>query len=72
MIMAASCCFGKDELGRPCRGGSNVTDATDKLLSEIWDHEGVIVTNVFPAKVPVMREANPWYRGQRPDLYRTP
>ena len=72
MIMAASCCCGKDELGRPCRGGSNITDATGKLLSEIWDHEGIIVTNVSPANVPAMLAANPWYRGQRPDLYRTP
>ncbi len=70
MIMATSCCCGKDELGRRCRGGSNITDATGKLLTEIWDHEGVIVTNVFPSKVSALRADNPWYRGQRPDLYR--
>lgn len=70
MIFATSCCCGTDELGRVCRGGSNITDAMGKLLSEIWDHEGVIVTNVFPDKVPALRAENPWYRGQRPELYR--
>jgi (R)-amidase len=70
MIMATSCCCGTDELGRICRGGSNITDATGKLLSEIWDHEGIIVTNVLPDKVPPLRANNPWYHGQRPDLYR--
>jgi predicted amidohydrolase len=70
MIMATSCCCGLDEAGRVCRGGSNITDATGKPLSEIWDHEGIIVTNVFPDKVPDLRANNPWYRGQRPELYR--
>lgn len=70
MIFATACCCGRDELGRACRGGSNITDATGKLLCEIWDHEGIISTNVFPAKVPALRAQNPWYRGQRPDLYR--
>jgi hypothetical protein len=27
------------------------------------------VTNVVPDKVTAMRAKNPWYRGQRPDLY---
>jgi (R)-amidase len=70
MIIATSCCCGTDESGRLCRGGSNITDATGKLLSEIWDHEGIIVTNVLPDKVPALRAKNPWYRGQRPELYR--
>lgn len=70
MIIAASCCCGKDELGRVCRGGSNITDGTGKLLTEIWDHEGIIVTNVLPRKVFGLRVNNPWYRGQRQDLYR--
>ena len=70
MIMATSCCCGKDEKGQACRGGSNITDATGKLLSEIWDREGIIVANVRPDKVPAMREQNPEYRGQRPVLYR--
>jgi hypothetical protein len=29
----------------------------------------IIVTNVVPDKVAAMRAKNPWYRGQRPDLY---
>ena len=70
MIMATSCCCGTDELGRVCRGGSNITDATGKLLCEIWDHEGIIVTKVLLDKVSDLRANNPWYRGQRPDLYR--
>jgi (R)-amidase len=70
MIFATACCCGRDEVGRACRGGSNLTDATGKLLCEIWDHEGIIATNVFPAKVPALRAKNPWYRGQRPELYR--
>jgi len=70
MIVATSCCCGTDESGRVCRGGSNITDATGKLLSEIWDREGIIVSNVFPERVPALRAENPWYRGQRPDLYR--
>ena len=32
MIMATSCCCGVDESGSVCRGGSNITDATGKLL----------------------------------------
>ena len=59
MIFATSCCCGRDEMGRACRGGSNITDATGKLLSEIWDHEGIIVTNVVPDKVAAMRAKNP-------------
>ena len=70
MIIATSCCCGKDELGRKCRGGSNITDATGKLLTEIWDNEGIIVTNVLPDKVSALRADNPWYHGQRQDLYR--
>jgi predicted amidohydrolase len=70
MIVATSCCCGTDESGRVCKGGSNITDATGKLLFEIWDHEGIIVTNVLPDKVPALRAKNPWYRGQRPELYR--
>jgi (R)-amidase len=69
MIIAASCCCGRDEVGRACRGGSNITGATGKLLSEIWDREGVIVADVLPGRVAAMRAKNPWYRGQRPELY---
>jgi predicted amidohydrolase len=70
MVMATSCCCGIDESGNVCRGGSNITDATGKLLAEIWDREGIIITNVVPARVPSLRAQNPAYRGQRPELYR--
>ena len=70
MIMATACCCGRDESGRLCPGGSNITDATGKLLAEIWDHEGVILADVSPGSVPQLRLQNPLYRGQRPELYR--
>jgi len=69
MIMATSCCCGLNEEGQICRGGSNITDADGRLLREIWDEEGLIVAEVSPEKVPDLRQNNPWYRGQRPDLY---
>jgi 5-aminopentanamidase len=69
MILAASCCCGPDEAGRVCGGGSNITGADGKLLAEIWNHEGVIVCDVRPEDVPALRNDNPWYRGQRPQLY---
>jgi predicted amidohydrolase len=70
MIIATSCCCGLDEADNACRGGSNITDATGELLSEIWDHEGTIIADVHPNRVPGLRSQNPWYRGQRPELYR--
>ena len=70
MIIGTSCCCGTNENGNPCPGGSNITDATGKLLAEIWNREGIIITDVFPATVSSLREQNPWYRGQRPELYR--
>ncbi len=69
MIIAASCCCGRDERGRACRGASNVTDADGKLLAEIWDEEGIILADVSPARALDMRAENPWYRGRRPELY---
>lgn len=69
MVIAAACCCGPDEAGRACGGGSNVTDADGKLLAEIWDHEGIIVADVDPDRALRLRAANPWYRGQRPELY---
>ena len=69
LIIATSCCCGQDETGRHCSGGSNITDATGELLGEIWDQEGIILAQVFPEKVPSLRRQNPWFRGQRPDLY---
>lgn len=70
MIMVTACCCGVDEAGEVCRGGSNITDPTGKLVAEIWDREGFIIKDVFPAEVPRLRDQNPWYHGQRPELYR--
>ncbi|MCX7590655.1 MAG: carbon-nitrogen hydrolase family protein [Kiritimatiellae bacterium] len=70
MIIAASCCCGNNEVGNPCRGGSNITDATGELLAEIWDREGIIMADVDPEKALKLRAQNPWYRGCRPHLYR--
>lgn len=69
MIIAASCCCGNDERGAPCRGGSNITDASGDLLAELWDREGIIMAEVDPAKALRLRAQNPWYRGCRPGLY---
>ena len=69
MIVAASCCCGPNEVGKECRGGSNITDADGELLSEIWDREGVILADVSPARALALRAENPWYRGLRPELY---
>ncbi len=69
MIIASSCCCGLDENKSICRGGSNITDADGSLLSELWDEEGIIVEDVYPEKALDMRTKNPWYRGQRTDLY---
>ncbi len=70
MIMATSCCCGKNEAGNPCRGGSNVTGKDGKPLAEIWDEEGIIYADVEPGTVLEARQQNPWFRGQRQDLYR--
>lgn len=69
MIMATSCCSGENEAGRPCRGGSNITDKDGSLLAEIWDREGIIYADVHPETVMEARNSNPWFRGQRRDLY---
>ncbi|MCJ8331556.1 MAG: carbon-nitrogen hydrolase family protein [Lentisphaeria bacterium] len=69
MIIAASCCCGLDENGVPNSGGSNITNMDGSLLSELWDREGIIMATIYPEKVLKMRENNPWYHGQRPDLY---
>lgn len=70
MIIAASCCCGRDETGHECEGASNVTDADGKLLVEIRGREGVIFADVEPERVPQLRANNPWYVGRRPELYR--
>lgn len=69
IIIAASCCCGLNEAGEPCRGGSNITDAHSQLVAEIWDDEGIIYGDVCPGEVPAIRAENPWYVGQRRDLY---
>ena len=69
MIMASSCCCGKNELGDICRGGSNITDHDGSLLAEIWDKEEVIYAYVDPGTVPRARSKNPWYVGRRQELY---
>jgi (R)-amidase len=72
MIMATSCCCGVDERGGKCPGGSNITDAHGRLLAEIWNREGVIQADVQPEETVRLRSENPWYRGQRDDLYYYP
>jgi predicted amidohydrolase len=69
IIMATSCCCGMDETGEICRGGSNVTDKDGALIAEIWDDEGIIYADVDPSGVLDARGRNPWFRGQRRDLY---
>lgn len=70
IIMATACCSGKNEAGHACRGGSNITDKDGTLCAEIWDKPGVIYADVDPSSVPAARDLNPWFRGQRQDLYR--
>lgn len=70
IIMATACCTGKNEAGRQCGGGSNITDKDGSLLSEIWNKEGIIYADVEPNSVLPTRQQNPWFRGQRQDIYR--
>jgi (R)-amidase len=70
MIIATSCCCGRDELGHVCRGGSNIVDASGTLLAELWDREGIIYAEVEPGQVRALRQRNSSYVGQRQDLYR--
>ena len=69
MIMAVSCVCGKNERGHSCRGGSNITNHNGRLLTELWDKEGVIYADVEPGAVPRVRSRNPWYVGRRSNLY---
>jgi 5-aminopentanamidase len=69
MLMAAACVCGNNELGYPCRGGSNITGHDGSLLAAIWDKEGIIYADVEPGAVPEARRKNPWYTGRRSDLY---
>lgn len=70
MIMAVSCCCGADEKAHICRGGSNITAASGECLSEIWDKEGIIIHDVNSGEALNLRGKNPWFKGQRQDLYR--
>ncbi len=70
MIMATSCCCGKNDTKDLFRGGSNIISYDGTVLAEIWDKEGVIFADVDPSGVLNAREQNPGYHGQRPDLYR--
>ena len=70
MIIATSCCTGNDEKGDFCRGGSNITDASGELISEIWGKEGFIVGDVYPGASAEIRGGNPFFMGTRPELYR--
>lgn len=69
MIMATACCCGLNESGQRCPGGSNITDARGQLLAEIWDKEGILYADVHPEEASRLRAENPWYLGQRGDLY---
>jgi predicted amidohydrolase len=72
IIMATSCCCGIDERGGKCPGGSNITGAHGELLAEIWDKEGLIHADVRPEEAMRIRKENPWYSGQRGELYYYP
>ncbi|WOO41128.1 carbon-nitrogen hydrolase family protein [Rubellicoccus peritrichatus] len=69
MIIAASCCCGKDEKGNFNSGGSNITYADGSLLAELWKQEGIVIADVNVEEALSMRKSNPWYQGHRPSLY---
>lgn len=69
MIIAVSNCCGQNEVGDTCRGGSNVTDKDGTLIDELWDREGIIYADIDPSDVLELRNQNPLWKGQRPDLY---
>jgi len=69
IFIAASCCCGKNEKGDPCRGGSNVTNYDGSLIAETWDDEGILYADVDPEQALAARQKNPWFVGQRRDLY---
>ena len=71
IIMATSCSCGADESGFDCEGGSNIVDKDGSVLADIWKREGIIYADVNPSDVLAARSNNPWFRGQRQDLYRT-
>lgn len=69
MIIPSACCCGLDEAGAQCRGGSNITGPKGELVDEIWDKEGMIISDVYPEQALNNRNENPWFKGQRPDVY---
>ena len=70
LIMASSCCCGRNDTQEIYRGGSNIMNFDGSVLAEIWDKEGIIFAEVDPNGVLSAREQNPWFHGQRPELYR--
>lgn len=69
LIMPTACCCGLNEAGLFCEGGSNITGPKGELITEIWEKEGVILADVYPDKVPGIRDKNVKYKGLRSDLY---
>lgn len=69
IIIPTACCCGLNEQGNICSGGSNITGSKGELIDEIWDKEGMIISNVYPDQVSNIRNENPWFKGQRPDVY---
>lgn len=70
IIIAASCCCGRNDTQRIYRGGSNIINFDNTVLAEIWDREGIIYADVEPGQVQAAREQNYNFRGQRQELYR--
>jgi len=70
MIMATSCCCGRNDTEKSYAGGSNIVNYNGAVLEEIWDKEGVICADVDPSGVMAARDQNPGYHGRRPELYR--
>jgi len=69
IIMPTSCCCGIDERGAVCPGGSHITGAKGELISELWDKEGIVISDVYPEHVEQLREQNHRYTGLRPEIY---
>ncbi len=69
LIMATSCCCGYNELGGYSPGGSNIVDAQGRLLAEIGMTRASSSPMSPPRTCPPFRRANPWFTGQRRDLY---
>jgi len=59
----------KDDRGRISRGAGNITGPKGELINEIWDEEGIILSNVYPGKVDQIGKSNLWYQGLHSELY---